>query len=377
MQFLFRDSRHAVPAPALLTVLTLFFGLPKEDADHRTGTTGLDGTLSGFAAVDVPRQVMEQHRVDFRVYLQGQNLQRIMRCVLDKFGESIAVTRVVVGEGLLAVCPDLCRDFWAFYEALPTLLLKVPRWLNPAVWAARDKMHQNLIYWRRWCKAQTESETDGDGGDDAVFDPVWGTHMTKWLVRVYENLGLSEKGLLLPCSATSPCIIFAKTIPSTLWTALHILQSANLKHRVIIEMESAFEPGTFHLRSLSDLCAGHCSTQKPGYLLAGKWKIQPRAPILSVSWLAGRDDDKRAALVSSGLDGHFYPFGGGSYRCPGETFAPRLNMGTNALLLRMLGIELGDLVGAREVPSLYDRYPLGDHRFDRPVPIRARRKFMS
>jgi cytochrome P450 len=256
--------------------------------------------------------------------------------------------------------------------------------------------------------------------------------------------------------------------PSTLWTTLHILQSNSLKHRIITEMESAFEAGscstlTLQPQSLSDLCTGRLLNsvfretlrlrqlgpvarvpKKPDYLLAGKWKIQPRTPILSVSWLAGRDeafwntgatlpngrqehpleafwaerflsypddplsgpirrarnnnsfradkeaagggppkkektpdDDKCATLVNGGLDGYFYPFGGGSYRCPGEMFARRLNMGTNALLLRMLDIELVDPVGACEVSSSYDRYPLGDHRFDRPVPIRVRRKAVS
>jgi hypothetical protein len=112
-----------------------------------------------------------------------------------------AVTRVVFGEGLLRVCPDLYRDFWAFYAALPTLLLKVPRWLNPGVWAARDKMHQNFIDWKRWCEAQPEKETDAGGGGggggekDEVFDPIWGTNMTKRLVRVYADIGLSEKGV--------------------------------------------------------------------------------------------------------------------------------------------------------------------------------------
>ncbi|KAK3305828.1 cytochrome P450 [Chaetomium strumarium] len=508
MQSLFRDSRHAVPAPALLTALTIFFGLPKEDVrrfkQHDTtkpiAGPGQRSTTppTGFAAVDVSRHAMEQHRLDFRVYLQGQSLQRIMARVLDEFAGSIsssfvdgdgvrigdgwtefpdlhafvatrmfeAVARVVFGDGLLRVCPDLYRDFWAFYEALPMLLLKVPRWLNPGIWAARDKMHRNFIDWKRWCAAQSELERgDGDVGreDDEVFDPVWGTHMTKRLVRVYADIGLSEKGIAAGLLSYLS-VIFANATPSTLWTTLHILQSDNLKHRIITEMDSAFEPGSTALQphSLSDLCAGPLLNsvfretlrlrqlgpvarvpKTPGYLLAGKWKTEPRTPILSVSWLAGRDetfwntgatlpdgrqehpleafwaerflsypddplsgpmrppnknnpnradkgaaaggppnkertpeDDKRATLVSSGLEGHFYPFGGGSYRCPGEMFARRLNMGTNALLLRMLDIELVDPLGAREVSSLYDRYPLGDHRFDRPVPIRVRRKAM-
>jgi cytochrome P450 len=175
--------------------------------------------------------------------------------------------------------------------------------------------------------------------------------------------------------------------------------------------------------------------RKPDYLLSGKWSILPRTPILAVSWLAGRDetfwntgatlpngrqehpveafwaerfltypddvtsgpirkpntyvtegktglrskertpeDDKTAKLTIAGLQGHFFPFGGGAYRCPGENFARQLTMSTVALMLRMLDIVLVDPVAARGVQSYYAQYPLGDHRFDRKVPIRVRRR---
>lgn len=175
--------------------------------------------------------------------------------------------------------------------------------------------------------------------------------------------------------------------------------------------------------------------RKTNYLLSGKWSILPRTPILAVSWLAGRDedfwntgatlpdgrqehpveqfwaerfltypddatsgpirrpntyetarnnqmrgkerspeDDKTAKLAVAGLQGHYFPFGGGAYRCPGEMFARQLTMSTVAIMLRMLDIELVDTKAAMNVTSYYAQYPLGDHRFDRKVPIRVRRK---
>ena len=234
---------------------------------------------------------------------------------------------------------------------------------------------------------------------------------------------------------------------------LNILQSENVTHRVIAEMEPSFEAGSIRF-NMSDLCSGPLLNsawretlrirqlgpvarvpRKPNYLLSGKWSILPRTPILAVSWLAGRDetfwntggilpngrqehpietfwaerfliypddvtsgpirkpdtymtramtgvkskqrspeDDKTAKLSTAGLQGHFFPFGGGAYRCPGENFAKQLNMSTVALMLRMLDIELVDPEAARGVQSYYAQYPLGDHRFDRKVPIRVRRK---
>jgi len=189
---------------------------------------------------------------------------------------------------------------------------------------------------------------------------------------------------------------------------------------------------TLRLRQLGPIAR---VPRKPNYLLSGKWSILPRTPVLAVSWLAGRDetfwntgatlpngqqehpieafwlerfltypddvtsgpirrsntyvngavtnlkvkersaeDDKTAKLSVTGLQGHFFPFGGGAYRCPGENFAKQLTMSSVALMMRMLDIELIDPEAAGGVQSYYAQYPLGDHRFDRKVPIRARRK---
>jgi hypothetical protein len=221
MQALFRDSKHTVPAPCLLSALVLFFGCPEEDAvvfKKQDLEKPNPAHTSGYRGTDPSRHVMELHRDDFKVYLQGQNLSRIMARIDDIFAKSIssdptiktdewtefpdlhafmatrmfdAVTRTVFGDGILEVCPDLYDDFWAFYEALPTLLLKVPRWMNPKIWAARDKMHEDFIRWRHWGEAQP----GGDSESLDVFDPIWGTAMSRRLSKIYEDIGFSEKGV--------------------------------------------------------------------------------------------------------------------------------------------------------------------------------------
>lgn len=240
---------------------------------------------------------------------------------------------------------------------------------------------------------------------------------------------------------------------------MYILQSENVKHRVIAEMEPSFKPHTTEFSSFTALCAGPLLNsvyretlrlrllgpvarvpRKPDYKISNKWKVQPSTPILSVSWLGGRDesfwntgvtlpngqqqhpieafwaerflsypddptsgpirgpeelysahgasapqkvvdrspeDDKHAKLVLNGLQGHFFPFGGGAYRCPGELFAKQLTMSTVALMLRNLEIELVDPVSAKNVSSNFAQYPMGDHRFDRKVPIMVRRRVLE
>lgn len=223
MQALFRDSRHTVPAPSLLSALILFFGLPQEDARKfkQQNLQKPDPAQSaGFRGTDPSRHVMELHRDDFKVYLQGQSLGHMMARIDEKFAASIssdprikpgewavfpdlhgfmatrmfeAVTRTVYGDGFLEVCPNLYDDFWAFYEALPMLLLKVPRWANPKIWAARDKMHDDFIQWRRWGEQQPGNQKGS--GNTELFDPVWGTAMSRRLSEIYEEIGCSETGV--------------------------------------------------------------------------------------------------------------------------------------------------------------------------------------
>ena len=234
MSALFRDSRHTVPAPCLLTALVRFFGLPAGDRKkfkEQMIPPRAAGGANAAIATDPSRYIMEKHRSDFRVYLQGGNLGAILSRITDAFAASIssdprisaaadaewvelpdlhdfmarrvfgAVTDVVFDEAFARVCPTLYEDFWAFYEVLPLLLLGIPRWMLPSIWAARDKMHHNFIVWRRWCEAQTPGGAagapagDGGGGGDDIFDPVWGTAMTRRLSKIYEGLGFSDKGV--------------------------------------------------------------------------------------------------------------------------------------------------------------------------------------
>jgi hypothetical protein len=97
------------------------------------------------------------------------------------------------GPHILRLCPTLYEDFWDFYAALPYLLVRYPRWLAPRSWAKRDKMHAHLARWRDWCNAHGDKKAE-EASDD-VFDPIWGSAVTRRLVRIYEDLGLSDKAI--------------------------------------------------------------------------------------------------------------------------------------------------------------------------------------
>lgn len=86
------------------------------------------------------------------------------------------------------------------------------------------------------------------------------------------------------------------------------------------------------------------------------------------------EDDKNAKLVSTGLESHFFPFGGGPKICPGRFFAKQEIMATVAVLLRAYEMELIDPAAAENVGEDMARFPLGTLPPKGSIPFRIRRR---
>lgn len=88
------------------------------------------------------------------------------------------------------------------------------------------------------------------------------------------------------------------------------------------------------------------------------------------------EDDSRARIVNAGLRGHWFPFGGGAWRCPGETLARATILTSVLVLLRDFELEIVDLEGAKRVASTHRHrtLPFGTHAFVSPVPITVRKR---
>lgn len=80
------------------------------------------------------------------------------------------------------------------------------------------------------------------------------------------------------------------------------------------------------------------------------------------------DDDRHVILVTEGLQGHWFPFGGGSSRCPGETLAKRTILPSLALVLKYLDVEVLDSADAMQTESSHRTLPFGPHAFDKQIP---------
>ncbi|OHW93295.1 NACHT and ankyrin domain protein, partial [Colletotrichum incanum] len=79
--------------------------------------------------------------------------------------------------------------------------------------------------------------------------------------------------------------------------------------------------------------------------------------------------DASAKLVLSGLQTHWFPFGGGPGKCPGEMLARNTILVSAFSALRLLDIELTDPSAALNLTSKHRSFPFGDHAFSHSVPI--------
>ncbi|WDK17159.1 hypothetical protein CGRA01v4_08442 [Colletotrichum graminicola] len=222
---LFRASKDLLPVPGIFDALTVFFGLTPADYhvfnhEHISAFEAKKDKRYSTFHEDPSRRIMELQRHDFITFLHGENL----RVVMDEFSLNLgqlfrshhshvppsepvnlpdlyvflrdsifrAEVEALYGKHMFAICPSLCEDFWAFYEAFPVISRGSPRWLYPAQYLSRDKMLHNLDKWRRWCNSSSHQEDEELG--NSVSSPIWGTQYVKNMVRRYEGLEFSDAG---------------------------------------------------------------------------------------------------------------------------------------------------------------------------------------
>jgi cytochrome P450 len=70
------------------------------------------------------------------------------------------------------------------------------------------------------------------------------------------------------------------------------------------------------------------------------------------------DEDREAKVVTNGIQGHFYPYGGGTKICPGQFFAKQTMMVSVALFVRTFEVELLDVAGAEGAKPDMNYFPV-------------------
>ncbi|KAK3320363.1 cytochrome P450 [Cercophora scortea] len=86
------------------------------------------------------------------------------------------------------------------------------------------------------------------------------------------------------------------------------------------------------------------------------------------------EEDRTAKVVTTGIQGYFYPYGGGIKICPGRFFAKQEIMVAVAVMLDEFDIELVDMESARQTRPDTNCFPAGALPPDRTVAARVRRR---
>lgn len=107
---------------------------------------------------------------------------------------------------------------------------------------------------------------------------------------------------------------------------------------------------------------------------ADNYPLADQFPIISDTKTT--TDDSTATLSTSGLRGHWFPFGGGAWRCPGETLAKNTILVSVWSLLRDFDVHVTDRAAASKVvlEPRHRTLPFGTHAFSRLVPVDVTRR---
>jgi hypothetical protein len=279
------------------------------------------------------------------------------------------------GTKLLEMFPEISTDFWTWDEGLVGMLFGTPRIFARAAYAARDILVDKLEKWLTTGYATPVDESDPD------WEPTFGAKVMRKRHEYYAQQKMSLRG-----QASADLIFFGgiltNAIPSIGWMLMHILSPTNppeLRDWVMDEIKSARrEDGSIDVPLLSKLPLLNSMfhevlrvyidllivRQVDSDTTIGSHIVRKNEMIMAPSWLSHRnpenfakpdafdparfliDDPKTGKMKFSteGLNGKFFPFGGGHYMCPGRTFAKQEVLGAVAVLLLNFDIEFVEFV---------------------------------
>ncbi|KAH7142831.1 cytochrome P450 [Dactylonectria estremocensis] len=473
---LFKASRHLTTKSLGVMTVRDAFGCPQKDIDDIYGAddSGTEAKPApGWESVDPSvRFHFIQHR-DIHNLLTGSSLNTMTAKFVEVYSKRIerdtrfkddewsevddlyawlkdnlirAAIEALCGEKFLELAPDFPDDFWAFDYHLPNLFKRLPRWLVPKSYQARDKVHEAVLRYHEYGRTQFNFTDDEVLKRD--WTPEFGARLMGARQKMFTTTGFSAQGAAA-LDLGMMWAVNANAIPVVIWMMLGILLDSDIKDRVMAEIEP-----TFHENSLSfdinRLCAApllnsiYCETLRVRVaapvgraslipnLKFGKWQMKQGVGMLSTSWMGGHDesfwnagrvfadgsaehpvdsfwaerflqyrddptsgpirkqdgkattvqnpkkrtveDDRNARVVTEGMQGHWYPYGGGTKMCPGRFFAKQELMAGVSVVLRAFEIELLDHSTASKVRPNMDYFPFGTIPPKGKVAVRIKRR---
>jgi len=282
-----------------------------------------------------------------------------------------ASTTALCGSKLLQMYPDFDKDYRTWEDNMLGMLFGIPRIFARPAYAARDATVDKL---QKWLEEGYKHSTTGG---DPEWEPYFGARVMHKRHEFYKQQDLSIRG-----QAGFDLIflagILSNATPATGWMLLHLLSPTSppdLKQRIMKEIHSVQRSdgsidvpalaklpllnSVFHetLRLYVDLLV--VRKVNVDVALDNKHYVRKGEMVMAPSWMTHRspeyfdrptefdaerflaEDPETGELTYSvtGLNGKFWPFSGGSYMCPGRTFAKQEVLGTVAVLLLNFDIQ--------------------------------------
>lgn len=101
----------------------------------------------------------------------------------------IASTTAMVGEHFFRLNPDFFDHFWDFDWTLLMLMKRLPSWLVPKAYRARDKCRDDIMRWHSWAMEQIDPADKRV--ETTLWNPVWGISMMSARAKIYRSFDFS------------------------------------------------------------------------------------------------------------------------------------------------------------------------------------------
>ncbi|KAL6916309.1 hypothetical protein FSST1_007804 [Fusarium sambucinum] len=346
---LFKSSRYLTTKTFGIMTVRDAFGLPQPDVDIYAGDdSGVDvKPAPGWEHVEQTRRFhFVQHR-QLNTFLSGSALNTMTGKFLEVYSDHIAqdttfrdrewvevddlyawfknhllhaAVVALCGERFLELSPHFLEEFWSFDYHLPNLFKRLPRWVVPRSYQARDRLLECLFRYHQYGQ-QTLDFTD-EKLLQKDWTPEFGARLMSTRQEMFKNIGISQRG----GAALDLGLVWAvnaNAIPAAMWMLLSILLDKDLTDRVRAEMEPSFHEkslsfdfdrlysapllNSIYLEILRVRVAAPVgrSSLIPN-LKFGKWQMKQGVGMLSTSWVGGHDPDfwNTGSTLPDGSDEH-------------------------------------------------------------------------
>lgn len=113
----------------------------------------------------------------------------------------VAAVSALYGPELLRIAPDLPKTYWAWLDRMPQMFRRLPRWMIPDAYAAREKTLQALMEWDE-IKRRTRPEALERAKQGIwEWDSLHGSTLTQARTKMFDEFGISKEGAALFHSA--------------------------------------------------------------------------------------------------------------------------------------------------------------------------------